>query len=116
MFIIASTPIEADADAQRAPRAGAWLLLAPLIAWLAIFVVAPALLLLVISFCSRDEIGRIVFRFTWENYARAFEPAYLKILLLSLWYAFLTAVVCLLAGFPVAWFIGRTNVRLRRVF
>src|SRR5947209_17448711 len=115
MFVLAQRPIVSGAGAQRAPRAGAWLLLAPLLAWLAVFVVVPALLLVVISFCTRDEIGRVVFRFTWENYVRAFDRTFLTIMLLSVWYAFLTAAVCLLVGYPVAWFIGRANARLRRV-
>jgi spermidine/putrescine transport system permease protein len=115
MFLLAQTPIASGAGAQRAPRAGAWLLLAPLLAWLAMFVVVPTLLLVVISFCTRDEIGRVVFRFTIENYIRAFDRTFLTIMLLSLWYAFLTAAVCLLVGYPVAWFIGRANARLRRV-
>src|SRR2546428_4614214 len=113
MFIAAPTPIDTGAGARQKPRAGAWLLLAPLIAWLALFVAVPGLLLVAISFCARDEIGRVVFRFTLENYARAFEPTYLRIMLLSVWYAFLTAAACLVIGYPVAWCIGRASTRLR---
>jgi spermidine/putrescine transport system permease protein len=86
--------------------AAAWLLLAPLAAWLLLFVVAPTVLLVVISFCERDFIGRVVYHFTWENYARAFHPVYLTILLRSVEYAGLTTAICLVLGYPLAYFIA----------
>lgn len=46
------------------PKLFAGLLLAPLVAWLLAFVVAPAVILLVYSFAARDEIGRVVFTFS----------------------------------------------------
>jgi spermidine/putrescine transport system permease protein len=91
----------------------AWLLLAPLAAWLLLFVVAPTALLLVISFCQRDFIGRVVYHFTWENYARALDPVYLSILLRSLEYAGLTTVICLVLGYPLAYFIASCRERAR---
>jgi spermidine/putrescine transport system permease protein len=89
------------------PSRIAWLLLAPLLIWLAAFVVAPTVILLIYSFCQRDEFGDVVFRFSLENYSRAFESTYLWILLRSVWYALLTTMICIVAGYPVAYFIGR---------
>ncbi len=96
----------------RTPLA-AWLLLAPLAGWLLLFVVAPTALLVVISFCERDFIGRTVYHFTWANYVRAFDPVYLTILLRSVGFAALTTAVCLLAGYPLAYFIARCGARAR---
>ena len=96
----------------RTPLA-AWFLLVPLAGWLTLFVVAPTLLLVVISFCERDFIGRTVYHFTWANYARAFDPLYLTILLRSVAYAAVTTAVCLLAGYPLAYFIARCRPRAR---
>lgn len=87
----------------------AWLLLAPMIAWLVLFVVAPAAILFVYSFCERDEIGRVVFSFTWENYTRVFDPIYVRIYGRSVGYAALTTAICVVAGFPVAYCIGRAR-------
>jgi len=87
------------------PRA--WWLISPMLGWLALFVIAPAALLLVCSFCSRDELGRVVPTFTWENYQRVLDPIYLKIYQRSVGYAGLTALLCAAAGFPAAWFIAR---------
>ena len=81
-------PTAASARAHaRPPKVVGWLLLAPLLVWLAAFVVLPLLVLLVYSFCQRDDLGRVVFSFTWENYERVFSPLYLRILGRSIGYA-----------------------------
>lgn len=100
---------------ERKPGWGAWLFLAPLLLWLLLFVIAPTILLVGYSFMERDGLGRIVFNFTWENYARAFDWKFLKILLDSVWYAFLTTIICMVVGFPAAWFIGRAPERYRNL-
>ena len=84
-----------------------------MLGWLALFVIVPTLTLLVISFCERDGLGRIVYSFTFENYTRAFDWKWLKILGISVWYAFLTTAICLVLGYPVAYFIGRSSERVR---
>ena len=110
-------PTAASAPAHaRPPKVVGWLLLAPLLVWLAAFVVLPLLVLLVYSFCQRDDLGRVVFSFTWENYERVFSPLYLRILGRSIGYAGLTTIICLVIGFPVAWFIARqTPARRNRL-
>ncbi|WP_428938291.1 ABC transporter permease [Fontivita pretiosa] len=50
-----------------------WLALAPLLVWLGAFVVVPTGIMLVYSFCQRDELGQVVYDFTLENYVRVFE-------------------------------------------
>jgi spermidine/putrescine transport system permease protein len=99
---------------RRAPDWRAWLLLTPLVGWLLWFVVVPAGLLAVYSFCERDELGRVVFDFTLENYRRAGDPVYLTIFARSIGYAALTTVICLIAGFPMAYCIGRASVAWRQ--
>lgn len=102
-----------SAAGASSPGWRAWVLLAPLLAWVGVFVIAPAGLLLVYSFCDRDELGRIVFDFTTDAYVRVFDPIYLGIFARSVGYAAATTVLCLLIGFPVAWWIGRTPPRAR---
>jgi spermidine/putrescine transport system permease protein len=81
--------------------------------WLLLFVIVPTLMLVVISFCERDSLGRIVYTFNFDNYIRAFDWKWLRILGISVWYAFLTTVICLILGYPVAYFIGRSSERVR---
>lgn len=99
-------PAAGNERAQR-PRLWGWLLISPLVLWLAAFVVVPMAILLVYSFCQRDDLGRVVFSFTWENYGRVLDPIYLRILGRSVGYAGLTTLVCAVVGFPVAWSIAR---------
>ncbi|MDD5201446.1 MAG: ABC transporter permease [Terrimicrobiaceae bacterium] len=117
-FAEAVPPVIAAGDSsafERRPGWGPWLFMAPLLLWLLLFVVAPTLLLVVYSFAERDALGRIVFHFTWQNYLRAFDWQWLKILLYSIWYAFLTTVICMVVGFPAAYFIGRAPERFRNL-
>jgi len=106
-------PRTTAASGQRRPGATGWLLLSPMLLWLVLFVVAPTAILLVYSFCQRDELGQVVFSFTWENYARIVDPVYLNILIRSLWYAGLTTAICLVVGYPVAYYIARSPVQRR---
>ena len=106
-------PRAATASIQRPPGTIGWLLLSPMLLWLGLFVVAPTAILLVYSFCQRDELGQVVFSFTWENYVRIVDPVYLNILARSLWYAGLTTAICLVVGYPVAYYIARSPVQRR---
>ncbi len=103
-----------SAPDRRTPRWRAWLLLTPMIAWLVLFVVAPTLILLVYSFCERDEVGRVIFTFSLENYRRVFDPVYLRIFARSIGYAGLTTVICVAVGYPVAYCIGRSREEWRQ--
>ncbi|WP_437635107.1 ABC transporter permease [Sorangium sp. So ce854] len=99
--------------ARRSPGVFGWLLLAPLLLWLLAFVVAPTAIMLVYSFCERDELGQVVFRLSLSSYARVLDATYLKILLNSIRYAAITTAICLVAGYPVAYFIGRAREGVR---
>ncbi|EDY19691.1 binding-protein-dependent transport systems inner membrane component [Chthoniobacter flavus Ellin428] len=108
---------------QRRPGIFGWLLMTPMILWLVAFVVVPTAILLVYSFCQRDELGQVVYHFSWENYRRIFIDSdtghfgtvYWTITLRSVIYAAFTTGVCLLLGYPVAWFIGRAPERRRNL-
>ncbi|MGK4008253.1 ABC transporter permease [Sorangium sp. So ce1036] len=99
--------------ARRRPGLFGWLLLAPLLVWLLAFVVAPTGIMLVYSFCQRDELGQVVFEPSLESYARVFDATYLRILLNSMRYAAVTTAICLVVGYPVAYFIGRAREGVR---
>ncbi len=97
--------------AQRPPGWRGWLMLAPMVLWLLAFVVVPTGILAVYSFCKTGEGEMVQYTFTTEHYQRIFDPAegYLKIFGRSLGYAALTTALCIIIGFPVAYYIGRAN-------
>ena len=100
---------------QREPGRITWLLVAPLFLWVAAFVIAPTLIMLVYSFCERGTLGGVVFNFTLANYAAVFDPTYLQIVVRSILFAGLTTAICLAMGYPVAYFIGRASEKSRNL-
>ena len=80
---------------QRKATPLAWLLLSPLLLWVAAFVVAPTLIMLAYSFCKRGTLGGVVWEFTLANYAAVLDPTYLRILVRSVVFAGITAGVLL---------------------
>src|SRR4051812_9772022 len=111
----ATTTVTAPAAAQRAPGLPGWLLLSPLLAWIALFVVAPTAIMLVYSFGRRGTLGGVVLEFTVANYAAVLDPTYLHVMVRSVLYAGLTTVICLVLGYPVAYCVGRADERSRNL-
>ena len=110
-----TTGFTAAAGPQRPPGTAGWLLLAPLILWALAFVVAPAVIMLGYSFAHRGTLGGVVPGFTLENYAGVADPVYLRIVWRSIVYAAITTAICLVAGYPVAYLIGRADARWRNL-
>jgi spermidine/putrescine transport system permease protein len=112
-----ATHFEAAAAGRRAPGRIGTLLLLPLVAWALLFVVAPAAIMLVYSFLERGTLGGVAWEqgATLENYAGVGNPVYLRIVLRSVLYAGITTALCLAAGYPVAYLIGRANLRYRNL-
>jgi spermidine/putrescine transport system permease protein len=113
---VVAPPVGAAPEAitRNRPSWRAWLLLVPMVAWLVLFVVVPTAILAAYSFCERDELGRVVYTFTLENYRRAFEPVYIRIFARSIWYAALTTALCVVVGYPVAYCIARARAQWRQ--
>ncbi|MBQ9988584.1 MAG: ABC transporter permease [Clostridia bacterium] len=66
---------------------------------MALFIVVP--LAIVLFYALTDTVdGRLIF--TLENFSAAFDPAYVKVFLRSLWMAALATVICLAIGYPLA--------------
>lgn len=102
-----------ESTLRRYPALRAWLLLAPSAAWLIIFFVAPLFIVFAYSFLIRGEFGQVVWDFSLENYQRVFDPLYFDTFLRSVYIAAITTVVCLLLGFPLAYFIATRSPRWR---
>lgn len=98
---------------RRLPALRAWLLLSPAIAWLVTFFVAPLLIVVVYSFLERSRFGGVEWVFTLENFQRVFDPLYFSTFLRSVYIALATTLICLLLGFPLAYFIATRPPRWR---
>ena len=113
--VTATTVKQAEAAHQRHPNVLAWLVFAPLLAWLVAFVVVPTIMLVLLSFGEQKGLGTFHFTMTFDNYARAFHWTWLKVLLVSVCYAVLTTFLCVLIGYPAAFFIAGAPPRTRNI-
>ena len=85
--------------------------LAPAALIIAALILAPMALVACYSFLSRGAYGGVEWIGTLENYSRLCDPLYLKILARSAVLAAAATALCLLLGFPLAWFISRAGAR-----
>lgn len=84
----------------------ALLLLAPAGVWLALLLVIPTLLIFELSLVPDIKPGDLVNPSGLDNYWRIFQPDVLNVIGRSLLFAIGTTLLCLLLGFPVAYWIA----------
>ncbi|MDY3118687.1 MAG: ABC transporter permease [Peptoniphilus sp.] len=77
--------------------------------WAVLFIILPLLLVLFMSFNGVSTMNMGDYRFSTEQFARFFQPLYLRILWRSVGLATLSTAACLLVGYPAAYAISRTK-------
>jgi spermidine/putrescine transport system permease protein len=88
------------------------LLAIPAVLWLFLFFILPLAIVVLVSFMTRGARNLPAFPLTLEHYQRIFGPIYFPVFVDSIWIAFLTTVICLLAGYPLAFFISTRKSKL----
>ena len=83
--------------------------------WLLVFFAVPLGIVLAISFGTTDDLGAAIYGWYPENYSRAFDPLFLPVLARSVGYALATVVLCLVLGYPVAYYIARFGGRHKNI-
>lgn len=91
------------------------LFLGPGLVFIAVFVAVPVLLVLSYTVFDRGRFGGIVYEFNLDNFGRALEPTYRKVLVESLQIAAAATSIALAIGYPVAYAIARLPGRWRTV-
>ena len=87
----------------------------PYIVWAAIMLLLPMALIAMYSFTEPGN-SIISFSFTLDHYIKFFtDPDFLLILWRSIMIAVKTTVICLLLGYPVAYFIARSKERVQNI-
>ncbi|MBR5572455.1 MAG: ABC transporter permease [Oscillospiraceae bacterium] len=79
----------------------------PYVVWMAIFVVAPIVIMVIYAF-SNGEGG-----FTWDNFTQM--GAYGSVFLRSFKLALIATAVCLLVGYPVSYWLSREGASFQRI-
>jgi spermidine/putrescine transport system permease protein len=83
--------------------------------WLLLLFALPVGILLAISFGTTDDLGNALYGWYPENYERVFDPVFVPVLLRSVGYALATVALCLLIGYPVAYYIAIFGGRWKHV-
>lgn len=75
---------------------------APITIWSVLFIILPIVLLAYMSFMTKGPLGRVVYKFTFDNYLEILKPVYAVVIKQSLIIAFWTTVLTILLGYPLA--------------
>jgi len=78
----------------------------PYLVWLIVLIVAPMILIMYYAFTGQADGA-----FTLDNIRTALDPVYMKVFLRSLELALVSTVICLLLGYPIAYFLSRMSPR-----
>ena len=79
----------------------------PVSLWMILFVTIPMLFIIFISFMTRGSFGGVEYTPTLTSYETLADVIYLNVILKSLRVALVTTVVCLILGYPFAYYIAR---------
>ena len=78
----------------------------PYMVWAFIIIVLPMLIMLFYAF-TIDGNSVLNVKFSFDNFVRFFsDPIFFNVLLRSLKIALVTTVICILVGYPAAYFIS----------
>jgi spermidine/putrescine transport system permease protein len=102
------TPIATGRVRALGGRLRSAVLVLPGLGWLTLFFLVPLVFILIVSLGTKDRFGGVILStVSLRQYARALDPTLWPTLVNSIRYAFLTTVLSLAIGYPVAYWISR---------
>lgn len=88
----------------------------PYFIWLVVLVVLPLIVMLVLTFLKTNGSDFSNASFSIDSYTRLMDPSILKALWNSIVVAFWTSIICLLLGYPTAYFISFSKLKNKLLF
>ena len=85
------------------------LLLLPSLLLFVIFLIIPIIMILIVSFSTNDGYGGVIYDFSLSSYKEAIDSLYRSIFWRSTVWAFNVTIVCLLVGYPFAYYLSHTK-------
>lgn len=105
-----------DDAARRAESRTGMLTALPSAAYLLLFFFVPLLIIVAYSFATRTATGRTdLSGWNFDSYDKLFDDLVLGIVLRSFWLASVTTVLCLLVGYPFAYYLATREAKVRNV-
>lgn len=87
----------------------------PYFVWLVFFVVAPIVVMIILTFMQTNAMDFQGATFSLDAYHRLADPSILKALWNSLIVAFFTVLLCLLLGYPTAYFLSFSKIKNKKL-
>ena len=84
--------------------------------WLITFAFIPIFVIFCTSFLTSSFANIVIFKFTLKNYLDIINPIYLRVFLHSFFMAGASTLICLVIGYPFAYFIAKGIQRYRPLF
>ncbi len=81
-------------------------LLLPAVIWYSVFFLAPLAQMVIISFAIPGPYGGVEPGFSLDSYQGLADPLYLNIFVVTLRMALIGTLACLIAGYPLAYFLA----------
>lgn len=98
----------------RTQRAAEWFVTLPSLAWLGVFFVVPAILIIITAFRPADLHGGVGAGWSLEALRALRDPAYAAIVWRTLWLGAASTAVCLALALPAAFHMARVGPRWRQ--
>ena len=91
-----------------------WLTLLPLYFFALVFVAAPLVYMLVLSFETRAETWGVLSEFTLNNYTQILNPTYLHTFLQTLKLSLTSTLLIVLVGYPFGYFMAKLSAKWKK--
>ena len=89
--------------------------LSPVIIIVVVFVFAPLTIILFYSFLKSGMYGEIIYAFSLENFKAVLGGGYGIVFLQSIYLAFQTNLLCILIGYPIAYYVAMFGGRWKTI-
>ena len=88
----------------------------PYIVWMVIFTGIPILFMVLFAFSTIESFNIYTFKisdlkFTGANLANLIDPIFIRAFIKSIFYAAIATILALFIGYPIAYFISRSNLK-----
>ena len=87
----------------------------PYFLWSVLLIIIPLIYIFILSISITNGLSLSGIEFTSQNFFKALEPIYVKAMFNSLFYGAISTLICLLIGYPIAYFIAFSRSKYKNL-